>query len=628
MLDTPHQRPVPSRILQERYGAGYFHGENSGFAREGYGAVHATWGHWMEFVAREVGPGARWLDVGCAYGFLVEEARAAGFRALGIDASRFALREAATWSRASSDRLACAHAERLPLADASLDVVSAFDLLEHVPEPRAVIAEAARVLRAGGLFLAATPDPLVFDRAEPTHVAERVPSWWVRALEEAGFAVALRFFQAPYNCELIARRGDHPPVVSFDALGVPDPVVRAHGDGRLRVALRSGFGEPTADGSRIVSDGALVYLLNAGREPIEVEIALDLAEPSAVKLALAGRVVARLPAEACGASRDAARAGASDVGGTRARVRVLIAAGGHSLRIAIERGWAHLRSLELRARAGDRDELVSGLPFDLYERYALAAEVASRVVADARTLLDVGGTMGGDAGHLAWTGDFFPGLPVTVVDRRPADVPEHVALATGAPLPFADRAFDVVTALDVLEHVPPAERAAWLAEAWRVTARVLVLGNPFATPGVADADRYLFELIRTRYGYEHGFLAEHLAHGHPDLAATRAFFEARGASVTVLPSGYLPAWALLQTMNAWLSHPEQDGAFPAANRLVNRSVGLASGCEPAYRHVLVVDRAGRDHSARLSDLVAPHGPDLAAVQAALAALAGAAREGR
>src|SRR5581483_8747886 len=97
-----------------------------------------------------------------------------------------------------------------------------------------------------------------------------------------------------------------------------------------------------------------------------------------------------------------------------------------------------------------------------------------------------------------------------------------------------------------------------------------------------------------------------------------------GASVTVLPSGYLPAWALLQTMNAWLSHPEQDGAFPAANRLVNRSVGLASGCEPAYRHVLVVDRAGRDHSARLSDLVAPHGPDLAAVQAALAALAGAA----
>jgi hypothetical protein len=138
---------------------------------------------------------------------------------------------------------------------------------------------------------------------------------------------------------------------------------------------------------------------------------------------------------------------------------------------------------------------------------------------------------------------------------------------------------------------------------------------------VAEADRYLFELIRTRYGYEHGFLAEHLRHGHPDLEATRAFFVARGASVATLPSGHLPSWILLQTVNAWLSHPEQDQTYVLANQSANRAIGLASTVEPAYRHLLVVDRSGADHAAELEALVVRRTPDLEAVGAAIAALA-------
>jgi len=205
-------------------------------------------------------------------------------------------------------------------------------------------------------------------------------------------------------------------------------------------------------------------------------------------------------------------------------------------------------------------------------------------------------------------------------------VPEHRVLDPQAPLPFADRSRPVVLALDVLEHVPAAAREGWLDELWRVTGRVLLLGNPFATTGVAEADRYLFELIRTRYGYEHGFLAEHLRHGHPDLADTESFFVARGASVATLPSGYLPAWILLQTLNAWLSHPEQDHTYVLANQLANRAIGLASSAAPAYRHLLVIDRAGRDHRAALETLVARRTPDLEAVGAAIAALAPAAGE--
>ena len=95
--------------------------------------------------------GAELLDVGCATGHFLRLARELGAaRAAGIDAS------------AECVRLACAEgheAERLDLAQVrgEFDVVTAWHVVEHVPEPVAFIAELARVTRPGGLVLVETP---------------------------------------------------------------------------------------------------------------------------------------------------------------------------------------------------------------------------------------------------------------------------------------------------------------------------------------------------------------------------------------------------------------------------------------------------------------------------------------
>ncbi len=604
MQSPPDTELLGSPLLQELYGEGYFHGANSGFAHEGYAHVHATWQHWMPWARQEVGEGARWLDLGCAYGFLVQEARAAGFLAVGLDASRYAVAQAREHAGAAAGRLLQGHAEALPFADDTFDVVSAFDLLEHVPAPELLLREAARILRPGGLFLGATPDPILFDRDEPTHISERVPSWWVRELERAGFGVAMRFFQAEYNCELVARWSGAAPEISFDSFEA-DPIIEVVGDRALRITPRVGLGRVEPDGGRVIEDGAGFHLLNAGTEPLLVELSLRTRGPATLRVALDGRVLDREP----GSEADELRA------------RLLLPAGGHRLRLAIEEGWARLEKLRCTSEVATRDSLCLTLPFDLYERYALAAEVLRRTEARPGTVLDVGGTMGGDGGHLAWTGDFLPDHDVLVIDGRAADVPDHRAIAVDGSLPFADRTFAAVMSQDVLEHVPAQRRPAWLGEIWRVTGRLLLLGCPWDTAGVAEADRYLFELIRRDYGYDHGFLAEHLSNGHPDLDATRRFFEERGASVTTLPSGHLPSWILMQTVNAWLSHPEQDQGFARANEVFNRAVGLRAVASPAYRHLLVVDREGRDHERALADLVASASPDLEAVRAAITGLA-------
>lgn len=602
MQGPPDTESLGSRLLQELYGEGYFHGANSGFAREGYAQVHATWQHWMPWVRQEVGEGARWLDLGCAYGFLVEESRRAGFRAVGLDASRFALSQASAHAREAAGRVLQGHAEALPFPDDAFDVVSAFDLLEHVPRPERLLAEAARVLRPGGLLLAATPDPILFDRHEPTHVAERVPSWWVRELERLGFSVTHRFFQAEYNCELVARLEGEAPAVSFDSFE-RDPVLSVQGTPQLRIAPRTGVGRVEDDGGRVVEDGATFHLLNASETPLEVDLALHLREPGALRLSLDGRVLSRSSADR------------SEISAT-----FLLPVGGHRLHVGVASGWARLVRMQASGRPVRHEQLCLTLPFDLYERYALAAEVLRRLGMEDGGVLDVGGTMGGDGGHLAWTGDFLPRHDVTVIDARPADVPEHRAIAVDGTLPFGDGEFPVVMSQDVLEHVPADARPAWLEEMWRITGRVLLLGCPWDTPGVAEADRYLFDLILRDYGYEHGFLAEHLDNGHPNLGATRAFFEDRGASVSVLPSGHLPTWIQLQTVNAWLSHPEQDLGYARANEVFNRAVGTKSVSSPAYRHLLVIDRQGAHHGRLLADLVSSDAPDMEAVRAALAGL--------
>lgn len=89
----------------------------------------------------------RVLDLGCGGGLLSAYLAQRGARWLGVDLSGASL-------RAGSERLGARFARadvlRLPVADASMDVVLAADVLEHVPSLDAALAEAARVLKPGG----------------------------------------------------------------------------------------------------------------------------------------------------------------------------------------------------------------------------------------------------------------------------------------------------------------------------------------------------------------------------------------------------------------------------------------------------------------------------------------------
>ncbi|MEU3744479.1 MULTISPECIES: class I SAM-dependent methyltransferase [Streptomyces] len=105
-----------------------------------------------EAVLRLVPPGARTLlDLACGTGLVTERLTRTGLRVYGADAAHAMLKAA---TKRLPGRTVRADARRLPLPDASLDAVSAVWLLHLVPFAPEIVAEAARVLRPGGVLIA------------------------------------------------------------------------------------------------------------------------------------------------------------------------------------------------------------------------------------------------------------------------------------------------------------------------------------------------------------------------------------------------------------------------------------------------------------------------------------------
>jgi SAM-dependent methyltransferase len=141
------------------YDAGYFAGSDHASGYDDYASLEVSLRHNFVRRLRALGApreGARLLDLGAAYGFAVDEARRLGWRAVGLEVSPTAARRAAETIRAAV--VAVGDAQHVPFADDCFDVVTLWDVLEHLPEPHAAMTEVARVLRPGGRLVLTTGD--------------------------------------------------------------------------------------------------------------------------------------------------------------------------------------------------------------------------------------------------------------------------------------------------------------------------------------------------------------------------------------------------------------------------------------------------------------------------------------
>lgn len=153
---TPRLRPD---VLPEVYGDDYWRSDEP--SARGY-ADYAkdaplylkTFEKRLDFVERHAPRRGRALDVGCAAGFFLKVLRDRGWQADGVELSPAIARHAREvygFHDVHVGELATA-----PFPEASYDLVTLWDVVEHVPDPVALLRRAASHLRAGGRLVVET----------------------------------------------------------------------------------------------------------------------------------------------------------------------------------------------------------------------------------------------------------------------------------------------------------------------------------------------------------------------------------------------------------------------------------------------------------------------------------------
>jgi 2-polyprenyl-6-hydroxyphenyl methylase/3-demethylubiquinone-9 3-methyltransferase len=172
-------------------------------------------------------PGALLVDLGCGAGLLAPHAARLGYAHVGVDLVGVSLRVAA----AHGVRPVRGDVQRLPLADGVADAVAAGEILEHVPDLRAAVAEACRVLRPGGTLVLDTIARTRLARLVAVTIGERVPGGAPPGIHDPALFVdraLLRAEAARHGVRLTLRglRPSVPGMVRWLARRDPDPRMR------------------------------------------------------------------------------------------------------------------------------------------------------------------------------------------------------------------------------------------------------------------------------------------------------------------------------------------------------------------------------------------------------------------
>jgi 2-polyprenyl-6-hydroxyphenyl methylase/3-demethylubiquinone-9 3-methyltransferase len=132
--------------------------------------------HWIakaraDLVPRAIRIDALLVDMGCGAGLLAPWLADKGYRHMGVDITTSALRQA----EEHGVLVARGDVAALPLRSGVADVVCAGEILEHVGDLDAAVAEACRILRPGGTLVIDTIANTRLAELLAVRIAERVP---------------------------------------------------------------------------------------------------------------------------------------------------------------------------------------------------------------------------------------------------------------------------------------------------------------------------------------------------------------------------------------------------------------------------------------------------------------------
>lgn len=170
---------------------------------------------WVRYL-RKIRSQGRILDVGCGRGFFLKYAEKY-YETFGMDISKYGIDQARHISPRSTFQIGTVY--KFGYKDRVFDIVSSFDLLEHIERPAYVLQEYNRVLKIDGILVISVPNihsigkkwkkDKWFGYKDKTHQTLLSNNQWLDILEKNGFEIKDRFYDglwdSPYWDGLPAR---------------------------------------------------------------------------------------------------------------------------------------------------------------------------------------------------------------------------------------------------------------------------------------------------------------------------------------------------------------------------------------------------------------------------------------
>ncbi len=144
----------PEREMKEREHLGLRNAEDRHWFYAGKREIAC---HWLNHLGGKkllIQKDARVLDIGCGSGILIRDFQAMVKWIGGVEVSSIALQNI---RNEALGQIARASAIELPFADGSFDVVTCFDVIEHLENDAGGIREISRVLKNGGMVMLNVP---------------------------------------------------------------------------------------------------------------------------------------------------------------------------------------------------------------------------------------------------------------------------------------------------------------------------------------------------------------------------------------------------------------------------------------------------------------------------------------
>ena len=147
-----HINPKPdSKVVLSTYQSGYSHSYEKKADKKIKRAAR-----YVKRLSKKIKNTGRWLDVGCSAGFVVKASQDEGFESHGIDIDPDGLDYAK--NKLNLTNVSQTTIENAAFEDASFDIISAYDVIEHVENLHTFTAQLKALLAPDGLIDLITPN--------------------------------------------------------------------------------------------------------------------------------------------------------------------------------------------------------------------------------------------------------------------------------------------------------------------------------------------------------------------------------------------------------------------------------------------------------------------------------------